>query len=82
MCSAVPPPSPAKVPLLLRVSMVTTTDRPGRSKGTIAPSFGKAMRTGTRCTILVKFPVAFSGGSRLNSAPLPGAKLSTQPLSG
>ncbi len=37
------------------------------------------MRTGSRCTILVKLPVAFSGGSKLNSEPLAGAKLSTLP---
>ena len=30
------------------------------------------MRTGTRCTILVKLPVAFSGGSRLNTEPEAG----------
>jgi 2-keto-4-pentenoate hydratase/2-oxohepta-3-ene-1,7-dioic acid hydratase in catechol pathway len=33
------------------------------------------MRTGTRWTILVKLPVALSGGNRLNCAPLAGAKL-------
>ena len=38
--------------------------------------------TGTRCTILVKLPVALSGGKRLNWAPLAGAKLSMRPLSG
>ena len=37
------------------------------------------MRTGTRCTILVKLPVAFSGGSRLNTEPEAGATLSTVP---
>jgi len=37
------------------------------------------MRTGTRCTILVKLPVAFSGGSTLNWAPVAGAKLATCP---
>jgi hypothetical protein len=31
-----------------------------------------------RCTILVKLPVALSGGSKLNSIPLAGARLSTQ----
>ncbi len=38
--------------------------------------------TGTRCTILVKLPVAFSGGSSANCAPVPGARLSTVPLIG
>ena len=37
------------------------------------------MRTGTRCTILVKLPVAFSGGSTLNCAPVAGARLATWP---
>ena len=37
------------------------------------------MRTGTRCTILVKLPVAFSGGSTLNTAPVAGARLATWP---
>ncbi len=31
------------------------------------------MRTGTRCTTLVKLPVAFSGGSSENTAPEAGA---------
>ena len=35
--------------------------------------------TGTRWTTLVKLPVAFSGGSRLNSAPVAGARLATLP---
>ena len=39
------------------------------------------MRTGTRWTIFVKLPVAFSGGSRENCEPEPGAKLSTWPFS-
>ena len=38
------------------------------------------MRTGTRCTILVKLPVAFSGGSRVNTEPEAGATLSTVPV--
>src|SRR5207253_8801875 len=33
--------------------------------------------TGIRSTTLVKLPVALSGGSRLNCAPLPGAMLPT-----
>ena len=37
------------------------------------------MRTGTRCTILVKLPVAFSGGITLNTAPVAGARLTTWP---
>ena len=37
------------------------------------------MRTGTRCTILVKLPVALSGGSSENTEPEAGATLSTVP---
>ena len=37
------------------------------------------MRTGMRCTILVKLPVALSGGSKANSRPLAGDTLSTWP---
>ncbi len=37
------------------------------------------MRTGMRCTMRVKFPVAGSNGSSENSEPDPGAKLSTSP---
>ena len=33
-----------------------------------------------RWTILVKLPVALSGGSRANSSPLAGARLSTWPF--
>ena len=36
--------------------------------------------TGMRWTTLVKLPVALSGGSRANSWPLAGARLSTRPL--
>ena len=37
------------------------------------------MRTGTRCTTLVKLPLALSGGSRLKRAPVAAEKLSTSP---
>ena len=37
------------------------------------------MRTGTRCTILVKLPVALSGGSSENTEPEAGATLATVP---
>ena len=39
------------------------------------------MRTGTRCTIFVKLPVAFSGGSSENCDPDAGATLTTLPFS-
>ena len=38
--------------------------------------------TGTRCTTFTKLPLAFSGGSRLNRAPVAAAMLSTVPLNG
>ncbi len=57
------------------------TDNPGRSPPKVPASPSSTMRTGTRCTILVKFPVAFSGGSRLNCAPVAGATLATCPCS-
>ena len=53
----------------VRISTSTTTDRPGRSRPFCATSGLTVTRTGTRWTILVKLPVAFSGGSRLNTAP-------------
>ena len=40
---------------------------------------GTWMRTGSRCTILVKLPVALSGGSSENTEPEAGEKLSTVP---
>src|SRR6185437_3463162 len=62
-----------------RVSTSTSAERPGRSSPRSFSSGASAMRTGTRCTILVKLPVAFAGGSRLKSEPLAGAKLSMKP---
>ena len=38
------------------------------------------IRTGTRCTIFVKLPVAFSAGRMLNTAPVAGARLPTWPV--
>ena len=62
------------------VSTLTTTDMPGRSTARRPPA-GTRMRTGTRCTILVKLPVALSGGSSENTEPEAGATLSTVPSS-
>src|SRR5262249_20556629 len=62
------------------VSMVASTDMPGRRR----PSSGLSSITilpGTRCTILMKLPVALSAGSSENSWPLAGEMLSTWPLS-
>src|SRR6516165_7163941 len=67
--------SPAGAPGF--VSTLIVVERPGRSSPSLASS--SPMRTGTRCTILVKLPVAFSGGITLNTAPVPGARLRTWP---
>ena len=63
-----------------RSSTATVTERPGRRRPSLAASPSSRMRTGTRCTILVKLPVAFSGGRMLNSAPVAGARLPTWPM--
>src|SRR5262249_2264945 len=60
-----------------RVSTLTVVERPGRNSPSRASASSRAMRTGTRCTILVNLPVAFSGGMTLKIAPVPGARLST-----
>ena len=64
---------------LCRVSMVGSTDMPGRSRPASASSSRSTIFTGMRWTILVKLPVALSGGSSANSWPLAGAMLSTTP---
>src|SRR2546426_5600128 len=58
--------------------MVTFTLIPGRN-GWAGSTLTGRMRTGTRCTTLVKFPVALSGGSSENRAPVAGEMLSTWP---
>jgi len=49
-----------------------TTDIPGRSRCSESSPLLKRIRTGMRCTTLTKLPVAFSGGSRLMTAPVRG----------
>src|SRR5438477_7480625 len=56
-----------------RVAMVGITDMPGRSSINALLAVSSAIRTGMRCTTLVKLPVALSGGSSANSWPLAGA---------
>ena len=63
------------------VLTLTITDMPGRSSGLLGDAAGTRMRTGRRCTILVKLPVALSGGSSENTEPEAGAKLATRPSS-
>src|SRR5204863_9358536 len=50
----------------------TVADKPAGTD--VSPS--SRIRTGTRCTTLMKFPVALSGGSSENTAPVPGEMLS------
>ena len=61
------------------VSIFASTDIPGRTNVPSAESASSTIFTGTRCTTLVKLPVALSGGSSANSWPLAGARLSTWP---
>src|SRR6185312_17515503 len=61
------------------VFTVGTVDMPGRSRPLRRWS-SSTIFTGTRCTILVKLPVALSGGSSANSRPLAGDRLSTWPF--
>ena len=60
------------------VLTVGSADMPGRSRPFRRWS-SSTIFTGTRCTILVKLPVALSGGSSANSRPLAGDRLSTWP---
>ena len=69
--------SEATAPGLVLTS--TTTDMPGRSSPRSATSAGTRTRTASRCTILVKLPVALSGGSSENTEPEAGATLCTTP---
>ena len=62
-----------------RVWTVATTERPGRSGVALRTSSGKVTRTATRCTTLVKLPVALSGGRSENCAPEAGEIDETTP---
>ena len=59
--------------------MVATTESPERSGSRASASGAIAIRTVTRCTTLVKLPVALSGGSSENCAPEAGETDSTTP---
>ena len=61
----------------MSVRIVATTDMPGRNLPASGLSGLIRNLTGMRCTTLVKLPVALSGGSRANCAPLAGAMRST-----
>ena len=63
-----------------RVWTVATTERPGPQRDLPSARLrGSAMRTATRCTTLVKLPVALSGGSSENCAPEAGETDDTTP---
>jgi hypothetical protein len=57
------------------VSIVGSTDMPGRTMPASGSPLSTTIFTGMRWTILVKLPVALSGGSSANSWPLAGARL-------
>ncbi len=63
-----PRPGPAGAP----VSIVGSTDIPGRTRDPSDAFWSRTIFTGTRCTTLVKLPVALSGGSSANVLPVPG----------
>src|SRR4030095_1234759 len=65
---------------LHRIAITGTTDMRGTSRcGAFSPGSNTSF-TGTRCTTLTKLPVAFSGGSRENTAPEPAWIESTRAL--
>ena len=58
--------------------LIRRDDRHPRPKRSVRSCFGSStILTGMRCAILVKLPVALSGGSRLNCDPLAGEIVST-----
>ena len=59
------------------MSTVAIVERPGLTSGRFGSVSSSAIRTATRCTILVKLPVAFSGGMTLKTAPVAGARLNS-----
>src|SRR5262249_9622242 len=62
-----------------RVSIVATTDMPGRNNVANSGSGSRTIFTGMRWTTFVKLPVALSGGNSENCAPEAGDQLSTWP---
>ena len=59
---------------------MTTADIPARIGCGFPTSFcSSRIFTGTRCTTFTQLPVAFSGGSRENRAPVPALMESTLP---
>src|SRR5262249_20564949 len=62
------------------VNTVTSADKPARTVKSAGRST-HSIRTGTRCTTLIKLPVALSGGNSAKLAPVPPETLATVPLS-
>ena len=60
---------------------VGTTEMPSGSGRSGSRPLSMTILTGTRCTILTKLPVAFSGGKAVNFEPEPSWMLSTWPFS-
>src|SRR4030095_9520727 len=63
-----------------RVVTVAITDIPGRRTNGAAAGMSRRILTGIRCTTFTKLPVAFSGGNRLKTDPVPGLRLSIVPV--
>ena len=61
----------------VETAMAVSTDIPGRARAALASRALNRMRTVRRRTILVKLPVALSGGTSANSAPAAGKIAST-----
>jgi hypothetical protein len=61
----------------VETATAASTDMPGRARAALASRVLKRMRTVKRRTILVKLPVALSGGTSANSAPAAGKIAST-----
>ena len=60
--------------------IVTSVDSPGRNLPCSGCPGSSAIFTGIRCTTLVKFPVALSGGRSADCEPLAGAISTTLPV--
>jgi hypothetical protein len=61
----------------VETATAVSTDMPRRVRAALASRVLKRMRTVKRRTILVKLPVALSGGTSANSAPAAGRIAST-----
>ena len=61
----------------VETATAVSTDMPGRARTALGSRGLKRMRTVKRRTILVKLPVALSGGTSANSAPAAGRIAST-----